>query len=176
MMQVHNRGNLDLDESAYYDIIRGKTAELTAVSCRLGAQYAGAPQNVVDAMDDYGRDLGVAFQIADDVLDIWGDERTTGKSLGTDLDKQKLTLPIIRLLSTSDRVSAERLRRIITEEGGQSRALLRPHLESSGALEYAWDKAKAFANQAAQALEVLADSPAKTVLRGLTQYVVRRSA
>ena len=98
MQQVHNRGNLDLDEDAYFAIIRGKTAELTAVSCRLGAPYAGAPEATVDALESYGRDLGVAFQIADDVLDIWGDERSTGKSLGTDLEKQKLTLPLIRLL------------------------------------------------------------------------------
>ena len=102
MQQVHNRGNFDLDEDAYFAIIRGKTAELTAVSCRLGAHYAGAPEATVRAMDDYGRDLGVAFQIADDVLDLLGEERATGKSLGTDLEKQKLTLPLIRLLDTAD--------------------------------------------------------------------------
>ena len=78
-------GNFDLDEEAYFAIIRGKTAELTAVSCRLGAAYADASETTVEALENYGRDLGVAFQIADDVLDIWGDERTTGKSLGTDL-------------------------------------------------------------------------------------------
>src|SRR5271168_4550426 len=61
MQQVHNRGNVDLSEAAYFKIIRGKTAELTAVSCRLGAQYAGADAATVDAMDNYGRDLGVAF-------------------------------------------------------------------------------------------------------------------
>jgi octaprenyl-diphosphate synthase len=176
MQQVHNRGNLDLDETAYYEIIRGKTAELTAVSCRLGAHYSGASQAVVDAMDGYGRDLGVAFQIADDVLDIWGEERSTGKSLGTDLDKQKLTLPIIRLLETADPASANRFRSLIASEGSESRSVLRPHLESSGALEYSWNKAKAFTCQAAQALELLPDSPAKSVLLGLTQYVVRRSA
>ena len=102
MQQVHHRGNLDLDEDDYFAIIEGKTAELTAVSCRLGAFYAGAAEPVVAALDRYGRNLGIAFQIADDVLDIWGEERATGKSLGTDLEKQKLTLPVIRLLSRSD--------------------------------------------------------------------------
>ena len=176
MQQVHNRGNLDLDENAYYEIVRGKTAELTAVSCRLGAHYAGASRGLVDALDGYGRDLGVAFQIADDVLDIWGEERSTGKSLGTDLDKQKLTLPIIHLLRTSEPAAAERFRRLILAEGAESRQLLKPHLESSGSLAYAWDKAKAFAGQASDALEHLPDSPARSVLRGLTHYVVRRSA
>ncbi len=176
MQQVHNRGNVDLDEAAYFDIIRGKTAELTAVSARLGAQYAGADAATVDAMDQYGRNLGVAFQIADDVLDIWGDERTTGKSLGTDLEKQKLTLPLIRLLSTSPAPLAARLCRMINEPTEETRGELRPYLESSGALEYAWDRAKAFASLAGKALDILPDTAAKGLLRNLTQYVVRRSA
>src|SRR5262249_40256168 len=98
MQQVHHRGDLDLDEAGYFAIIEGKTAELTAVSCRLGASSAGASDATVAGLERYGRNLGIAFQIADDVLDIWGDERVTGKSLGTDLEKQKLTLPIILLL------------------------------------------------------------------------------
>src|SRR3954452_4496700 len=61
MMQVHHRANLDLTEGEYFEIIRGKTAELTAVSCRLGAHYAGAPAETVAALEGYGRDLGVAF-------------------------------------------------------------------------------------------------------------------
>src|SRR5262245_23345896 len=115
MQQVHHRGNFDLDEEGYFAIIRGKTAELTAVSCRLGAAYAGAPDATVAALERYGRDLGVAFQIADDVLDIWGDERTTGKSLGTDFEKQKLTLPLIRLLAVSPPATAERVRAVLSE-------------------------------------------------------------
>jgi octaprenyl-diphosphate synthase len=176
MQQVHNRGNFDLDEPAYFAIIRGKTAELTAVSCRLGAHYAGAPDATVRAMENYGRDLGVAFQIADDVLDIWGEERATGKSLGTDLEKQKLTLPLIRLLATAPDPLAAEIRDLLTEARPENRQRLRPHLESSGALDYAWEKAQDYANRAADALEVLPDSPAKSVLRTLTHYVVRRSS
>src|SRR4051812_20548974 len=113
MQQVHHRGNLDLDEDAYFAIIRGKTAELTAVSCRLGAHYAGADAATVEAMERYGRDLGIAFQIADDVLDLWGEERKTGKTLGTDLEKQKLTLPLIRLLATAPAATSDRVRRLL---------------------------------------------------------------
>ena len=110
LQQIHHRGNLDLDESDYFAIIEGKTAELTAVSCRLGASYAGAAESTVAALDRYGRNMGIAFQIADDVLDIWGEERVTGKSLGTDLEKQKLTLPIIHLLKVSDAGDAAAIR------------------------------------------------------------------
>ncbi|HEV3163282.1 MAG TPA: polyprenyl synthetase family protein, partial [Isosphaeraceae bacterium] len=115
MQQIYNRGNLDLDEPTYLSIVRGKTAELTAVSCRLGAHYAGAAEDTVEALASFGRDLGVAFQITDDVLDIWGEERATGKTLGTDLDKQKLTLPLIRLLRTASPETADQVRSLLAE-------------------------------------------------------------
>lgn len=176
MQQVHNRGNADLDESEYLAIVRGKTAELTAVSCRLGAHYAGASEGVVAALDGYGRDLGVAFQIADDVLDLWGDERTTGKSLGTDLEKQKLTLPLIRLLSTAPAGLAARIRRMLAAPVAETRREIKPYLENSGALDYAWGRAIAYAARAAGALDVLPETAAKGLLRSLCQYVVRRPA
>ncbi|WP_406695727.1 polyprenyl synthetase family protein [Singulisphaera sp. Ch08] len=175
MQQVHHRGNLDLDEDAYFSIIQGKTAELTAVSCRLGAHYAGAPNSVVQSMENYGRDLGIAFQIADDVLDLWGEERNTGKSLGTDLKKQKLTLPLIRFLATAPPSTASAVRRLLAESEPDRRSL-RDYLDSSDALEYSWNRAKEHAERAHSALEGLADSSAKTVLRSLTHYVVRRSS
>jgi octaprenyl-diphosphate synthase len=176
MQQVHNRGNFDLDEADYFAIIRGKTAELTAVSCRLGAHYAGAPDPTVRAMDDYGRDLGVAFQIADDVLDIWGEERAVGKSLGTDLEKQKLTLPLIRLLATAGPDAAGEIRRLLSEAGPENRRDLRDHLERSDALPYAWEQAERYAARAASALDHLPESPSKATLRALTYHVVRRNA
>ena len=175
MQQVANRGNLDLDETDYYEIVRGKTAELTAVSCRLGAHFAGATAEVVEAMDGYGRDLGVAFQIADDVLDLYGEERTTGKTLGTDLQKQKLTLPIIHLLSILPLAEADRLRDELAHPEGDARRTLRPRLEASGSLEYAWSAAQKFADAARSALDKLPDSRATEILRQLTAYVVRRA-
>jgi len=176
MQQVHNRGNLDLDEAAYFEIIRGKTAELTAVSCRLGAHYAGAPESTVAALDRYGRDLGVAFQIADDVLDLCGEERTTGKTLGTDLEKQKLTLPLIRLLDTCSPALAGRLRAVLADPRGDHRRELRPHLDASGALDYARSRARGCIASALEALDCLPESPAKSTLRGLAQHVIVRTS
>lgn len=175
MQQIHNRGNLVLDEETYFSIIRGKTAELTAVSCQLGAHYAGASPTIVAEMEEYGRDLGVAFQIADDLLDLWGEERTTGKSLGTDLEKQKLTLPIIRLLATSTPATSTKVRQLLAEEH-PNRDELRSYLDASDALEYCWDRAKHYAAQAHSRLDGLDESVAKGILRSLTQYVVRRAS
>ena len=174
MMQVHNRGNFDLSESAYFEIVGGKTAELTAVSCRLGAHYAGASDATVKAIGGYGRDLGIAFQVADDVLDLWGDERTVGKTLGTDLEKQKLTLPVIRLLATAEPELAARLRSMLDHPSAAVRREVRPYLETSGALDHAWDKAKQHARRAQAALNILPETRAREVLRMLAQYVVRR--
>jgi octaprenyl-diphosphate synthase len=176
MQQIHHRGNLDLDEQDYFMIIEGKTAELTAASCRLGAAYAGAPEHAVAALDRFGRELGIAFQIADDVLDIWGEERVTGKSLGTDLEKQKLTLPVIRLLRLVDPATAVAVRRILIDAGPDQRRQLRPFLEESGALEYSWHRAKQHVKHALDSLDCLNDSLAKSTLRMLSQYVVRRSS
>jgi octaprenyl-diphosphate synthase len=175
MQQVHNRGNLEIDEAAYFEIIRGKTAELTAVSCKLGAHYASAPESTVEALEGYGRDLGVAFQIADDVLDLWGEERTTGKTLGTDLDKQKLTLPLIRLLSTCCAEVAAEVRQMISDCDPDRRAKLRPLLEESGALDYAWESAQQHADSALDALGCLPPSHAKEILSSLARYVVKRA-
>jgi octaprenyl-diphosphate synthase len=175
MQQVGNRGNFDLDEEAYFSIIRGKTAELTAVACRLGAHYAGASESTVRAMDEYGRDLGIAFQIADDVLDLWGEERATGKSLGTDLEKQKLTLPLIHLLETSTPKDAQAIRRLLADATPDDRVRVRELLDQSEAPQYAWSQAERYARMAESALDHLPDSPSKSVLRTLTQYVVRRT-
>ena len=175
MLQVANRGNLALDEASYYEIVRGKTAELTAVSCRLGALYADAKSEVVEAMDGYGRDLGVAFQIADDVLDLWGEERTTGKTLGTDLEKQKLTLPLIRLLAGLPEAEADRLRDRLANPNAQSRHDLRGLLQSSDALPYAWDRATQFAESARATLTTLPHSRIRDVLANLTYYVISRA-
>jgi octaprenyl-diphosphate synthase len=167
---------LELDESAYLSIVRGKTAELTAVSCRLGAHYAGAPEETVEALASYGRDLGVAFQITDDVLDLWGEERTTGKTLGTDLEQQKLTLPLIRLLRTVPAETADTIRGHLSDTRTDRRRALRPYLEASGSLDYAWECAQEFASRATAALDVLSESTAKTVLRSLATFIVRRTA
>src|SRR5579871_5391909 len=83
LSQIKERGNLDLSEAAYFKIIDGKTAELTALCGHLGAKYADANDSVTAAMEQYGRSLGLAFQIADDVLDLMGNEKKTGKTLGS---------------------------------------------------------------------------------------------
>jgi octaprenyl-diphosphate synthase len=176
LQQVRERGNLALTEEEYFSIIDGKTAELTACCCRLGALYSGAREDVVEALARYGRALGVAFQIADDLLDIVGEERTTGKSLGTDLDQQKLTLPLIRLLRQAPAEQVSRVEQILRSPGNHKREALQPHLAGTDALAYARRRAEDFAACAREELECLPPSEARAVLENLTEQVVRRSS
>ncbi|HMC10101.1 MAG TPA: polyprenyl synthetase family protein [Pirellulaceae bacterium] len=174
LRQKGSRGNFDLSEVEYLEIVEAKTAELTAVSCRLGALFAGADERVIEQMDGFGRDLGIAFQIADDLLDVLGEERTTGKSLGTDLEKQKPTLPVIRALE----LATDRDRQTILDlvSGNDRRpALLAPYLARYDAVDYTRKRALSFAHRARQRVEVLQPSPERDLLAAMTEFVVNRS-
>ncbi len=174
LRQVQNRGNFDLPEADYFDIIAGKTGALLACCCRLGASYAGASQQRCAALVRYGEQLGIAFQISDDLLDITGDEGTAGKSLGTDLVKQKATLPIIRLLAALPDSERAPLLAILSNSGGPRRETLREWFTRYATLDYSREKARQFTRDAAEQLAALPPSPARTSLEGLCEFVLSR--
>ena len=174
LRQIDTRGNYTLAEDEYLEIIGGKTAALTACCCRLGAHYAEAAPTAADALTRFGHHLGIAFQIADDLLDVLGDEATAGKSLGTDLVKQKPTLPLIRLLRQSSAEDRAAVIELLRRSGNHHRDALRPWFDRCDAITYARDKAEWFT---AQAVAELADLPANAAveaLRGLSEFVVNR--
>jgi octaprenyl-diphosphate synthase len=174
LRQKGSRGQFDLRESEYLEIIEAKTAELTAVSCQLGALFAGASDETASQLEGFGRDLGIAFQIADDLLDVLGEERTTGKSLGTDLEKQKPTLPVIRALELA--TAADRQAIVDLVSGDDRRPeLLTPYLERYEAVDYARQRARAYSDRARHRLEGLAPSPARQILEAMTEFVISRS-
>jgi octaprenyl-diphosphate synthase len=176
LCQVLQAGNLDLGEEEYFDIIDGKTAELTSVCCRLGALYAGAPAEVVEGLARFGRYAGQAFQIADDLLDLVGDEKATGKSLGTDLEQGKMTLPLIHLLRSLPERQAARARQALCGEDDNRREALRPLLQQAGSLQYALGKALDLAAAARAELAVLPPSPCRGVLEAMAERVVHRES
>ncbi len=174
LRQIHSRGNYSLSEGEYLSIIDGKTAELCACCCRLGAHYADSSATIEDAFDRYGRHLGLAFQIADDLLDLVGEESQAGKSLGSDLKKQKPTLPLIQLLATCSEVEQHEILALCHREGSEARHALAARMERSGAVEYAHHRAQEHAAQALAELRAVPDSGAKGVLAELTRLVVTR--
>jgi octaprenyl-diphosphate synthase len=174
MRQVHSRGNFALAEAEYLSIIEAKSAELCACCCRLGAHYAGADAATVDALDRYGRNLGIAFQIADDMLDLVGDELAMGKSLGTDLEKQKLTLPLIRLLAESTPADRAEIVELLSSQNRADRSQVTVWLERSRAMAEAQATAQKFADAARHDAEQLPPGAARDVLVSLAELVVSR--
>ncbi len=168
------RGNLELTEADYFAIIDGKTAALTECCGRLGALYAGASEEVATKLASYGRNLGLAFQIADDLLDLVGDEDAAGKTLGTDLEQQKLTLPVIHCLHRLPAAEAAKLRDAI-RTGAEGLGLRVLHaLEKTQSVAYAKRKAEEFARAAKAELECLPRTECRAILEGVAEWSIRR--
>jgi octaprenyl-diphosphate synthase len=175
LKQTAASGNFWLSRENYLAIIDAKTAELCACCCRLGAHYAGGDAATVERLTSFGRQLGIAFQIVDDLLDLEGEEQTTGKSLGTDLAHRKMTLPLIELRDQLSKPEAARLQALYEEPDAGHAALLADWLEDSGAMRQARDVAEMYAAQAAAELRSLPDSTARRTLEDIARFVVARS-
>jgi octaprenyl-diphosphate synthase len=175
VLQVHNRGNVDLPEADYLEIIEKKTAVLYAASCEVGARYAGGDGPRVQALHDFGMGIGMAFQIVDDVLDLTGEEAVVGKSLGTDLERCKMTLPLIHFLREGPRPSVERVRDALVGRRGRAEAhAIRDAVTAAGSVEFARARAERCVGDAVRCLDVLPESQAKSTLRRLAGYVLDR--
>jgi len=174
LLQIASRGNFGLTEMQYLRIIDGKTAELCACCCLLGASYAGADEARQRSLRRFGRRLGMAFQIVDDLLDLTGEENETGKTLGSDIEKQKMTLPLIRLLELADSSSRRQVEEIVGLPPADRREVLLSLLNQYDALAYARSRAIRFAERARLELRCLPESPARDVLESMTEFVVAR--
>jgi len=166
----------DLDEARYLRVIRDKTAALYAASCSLGARYAGGSEAQVRALRGFGQDLGMAFQIIDDCLDVVGDEEVVGKSLGTDLETGKVTLPVIRLgrrLGAADRVRLDGLLR--GPVPGRRRDALRAAFDLDDVVAECQTEANAYVSRCVQVAGQLPDGPERHSLQILCDFVLNRS-
>jgi octaprenyl-diphosphate synthase len=172
LLQLYNRGNWDLDEQTYLTIIDRKTAALTAVSCKLGAIHAGAESGIIDDLEEYGRQVGLAFQIVDDILDIVGRQDQAGKTLGTDAKLGKLTLPLIHFLRQAS--NSDRRDLLAMLQAGGDRTTLPQVLERYGSLASARQQARGHVVGAVELLECLPDSPARRQLRHMAEFIVER--
>ena len=174
LLQNHMRGDDQLDESHYLDIVQRKTGSLTAVCCELGAFYSGAGDLTVSAMFEFGMSAGVAYQIIDDVLDIVGDQHQVGKTLGRDLELGKLTLPTIHCLANADAATASVLRSAVRGEVPCNRSRLRKWLDTTGSIEYAVREAMSHVQEALRQLDRLPEGDAKASLSAMAEFLVER--
>jgi octaprenyl-diphosphate synthase len=171
LLQLHHRGDRGLDEATYLEIIRRKTASLIAECCRLGARMAGADEAVAGALHEAGVELGVAFQVQDDILDLTGETAVIGKSAGRDLEKGKLTLPLI--LHLADRDAGTRARTLELVERGEHRALAAV-LAEHGAIDAAARRARGHVDRALAAIGRVPPGPATDLLTVLARRIVDR--
>lgn len=203
--QIAQRQNWQLSESEYIDIITEKSAALFSSCCLLGGLLAGASEAQIRSLADFGLNIGIAFQITDDLLDIIGDESKTGKTLGSDIDKNKLTLAVIHLLRALDE---EEKRAVINsyllkperdsvtsdnviQEGGISEVLkheacierdarcgkegLAEMLERFGSLKYAYGRAQEFVTKALNALTDLQEGEAIEAVIETAKFIGERT-
>jgi octaprenyl-diphosphate synthase len=178
VLQLTAAQDLRTDEAIYLQVVRGKTAALFAAATEVGGVIAGADETWVDGLRIYGDALGIAFQIADDLLDYGGSAAVMGKNTGDDFRERKLTLPVIKAVAAADEEERAFWKRVI-EDGRQGDGDLEQALRimaRHGTLAATRDDAFGWANRAKAALHVLPEGEIRTLLAGVADYVVERLA
>lgn len=178
VLQLTAAQDLRTDESIYLKVIRGKTAALFSAATEVGGVIAGASEDVVAALRDYGDALGIAFQIVDDVLDYGGTSAVIGKNTGDDFRERKLTMPVIHAVASSSSEERAFWERVIEKgdqrDGDLDRAMA--ILAAHGSIVYARDSALVWAKRAKAALNNLPANKISETLLELADFVVERVA
>ncbi len=176
LLELQHQGDASTTVERYLEIVTGKTASLMAACCRIGAILAKASPDQAEIMASYGLNLGIAFQIADDILDIWGRSESLGKPTLGDIAEQKYTLP---LLLARDSLAADAREAFVSllkdAQGEAARPQLLFKLDACEARTKAQSLAQSFASRAEEQLSGLGESPAKRQLLDLTSWVLFRN-
>jgi octaprenyl-diphosphate synthase len=175
MRQLASYDALSFSEVDYFRLIASKTASLMSAACELGAIAGKSSER--EAMARFGHNLGMAFQIADDLLDYTGSEDVTGKPTGHDLRERKVTLPLVGALEHASAAEVQEIRRFFTRVDPSDEEILRiiEVVAGRGGLEYARTRALSYAELAEEALEGRPEGVAVDALRGAVRYAVART-
>lgn len=176
LIQLTVLGRSEITEDEYFDILQRKTAFLFSACCEIGAILGGASQEQQIALREYGMNLGIAFQLADDVLDFVADEDVLGKAAGADLLEGKLTLPLILLVRKEPSVKKD-LEQIMHDGDytGVSREVLLEKLETANTIEETRRRAYTYAEKARKNLDVLAKTEYRLALEDIPAYMIERN-
>jgi len=176
VLQLQTTNDITTDEQAYLAVIKAKTAELFAAAARVGAEVADRPAAECQALWDYGMNLGVAFQLIDDVLDYSAHQATLGKTVGDDFREGKLTLPVVLAVAAADdeeRAFWKRAMEDLAQEDddlARAQALMAKH----DTLAQTVARARQYGEVARQALAIFPDSPIRQALIDVVDFVVER--
>jgi octaprenyl-diphosphate synthase len=175
VLQLLNMHDPDVSEEAYLKVIRSKTAKLFEAAAELGALVAGADDTHIAAAGEYGRSLGTAFQLIDDVLDYAGDASEIGKNVGDDLREGKPTLPLIYLMEHGTEAQRQLVRSCIETGDEQHFDAVLSAITASGALDYTRRAAEVQADRATAALASMPEGRHKESLLQLARFAVDRT-
>ncbi len=177
VLQLEHKGEIDLLEETYFNIINMKTAALFAAAARVGACLSNKSKKEKDALESYGRNLGLAFQIADDALDYFSTKNVFGKEIGKDFNEGKTTLPLIIIFQRANSEERNFLKQIFKkkrrneDDFSETLALINKYK----AVQASFEKAEYFVNVSYNALGIFQQSEEKTVLQSLTGFSLNRS-
>ena len=172
LRQVGTVGRFDMSRDEYFEMIAGKTAPLLACSAQLGAFYTGANTDTIDRFHRFGHRLGLAFQVVDDVLDLVGETNTVGKTLRTDLENRKPTLPLILYLQDADEKKRRKMLAMIDEKNFSGAVAV---LDASGSIDEARRAAETLIEQAIDDLQSFGTGETVAALTALARFVVKRN-
>ena len=175
VLQLTRAGQPDTSEADYYAVIHSKTAVLFSAACRGAALISGKTEHA-DALETYALQLGLAFQLIDDLLDYEGDPQETGKNIGDDLAEGKPTLPLIRAMQTASPDKAEVIRQAIANKDASQLADILSIVRECGALEYTRDAAQQASHKAIAALQTLPESDYRETMQNLALEALARRA
>ncbi|MDF7674859.1 polyprenyl synthetase family protein [Acetobacteraceae bacterium ESL0709] len=177
VLQMTTQNDLSTPIDRYLEVIHGKTAALFAAACRVGAVVAGKSEEEELALEAFGTNLGMAFQLVDDALDYAADQRVLGKTVGDDFREGKITLPVLTAYEAGDSGDRVFWKRVV-EENDQAEEDLEYALgliDQTGAIKVTLDKAKEYAAQAVKSLDIFPSSELKTLLVNTVLYTVHRA-
>jgi len=174
--QSTRRYDFEMSPATYEEIAGAKTASLYAAACELGARYPGGRDEAGSLLRQFGWDLGLAFQIVDDCLDVVGDEKVVGKSVGNDVEDGKITLPVLHAYKNAGEAARARMRDVYTTPGleGRRLAALREACDLGAGVEYAMARATSLSDRARARAAELPESAARSGLEDLAGFVLER--
>ncbi len=174
VLQLMHARDPDTTEQRYLEVIHRKTAKLFQAGAEVAAVVSGVERTTQQALARFGKHLGTAYQLVDDVLDYQSDPETRGKNLGDDLAEGKPTLPLIHALRTGDAATAKLIRAAIKDGGREQLSAILHSIESTGGLQYTARLAQTETDQALAALSVLPDTPFRSGLAALARFAIER--
>jgi len=174
VMQLVAAGNPDTQAEQYQEIIRRKTAALFAAACHGAALLHHADAAIAQALHTYGLNLGIAFQLADDLLDYAGDPEQTGKNVGDDLNEGKITLPLLHAMQAGTPAESRRVAEVLRQKDGSAFADIMAIVHKTGGIEATREAALNHQQQATAALAALTDSDSLAALRLMAEKAVDR--